>query len=164
MGSPSKIGYERNFPVPQYRVALKKVGCAYYSSATIGHVDAAAEVFCQLAEDADREYIMALYLNARNEPIGCEVLAIGGLFGTTCLAGEVFKGALCANAASLILGHNHPSGDVTPSAADREMTHQAVAAGRALGLSVLDHIIVARSGNYHSMRDVDPMFEERMSA
>ena len=50
---------ESNVPVPQYRVALKEVGCAYYPTKKLTHAEAAARLFCQLSEDADREYVMA---------------------------------------------------------------------------------------------------------
>lgn len=61
---------------------------------------------------------------------------------------EVFKAALLANAAAIVVAHNHPSGDPTPSPDDMEMTRRLVAAGGVLGMSVLDHIIVGHGGYY----------------
>jgi DNA repair protein RadC len=74
----------------------------------------------------------------------------------TCLVPrEVFKGAILANAASIILCHNHPSGDLTPSKEDIHMTEEMMKAGKLLGIRVLDHIIVSNQGyvtihDYHN--------------
>ena len=88
---------------------------------------------------ADREIFVALHLNARNQPVGHEVVSIGSLVHPR----EIFKAAILSNSAGVILVHNHPSGDATPSREDIELTRRMVKAGEILGIEVLDHIIVA---------------------
>ena len=66
---------------------------------------------------------------------------------------DVFKIALLANATVVIVGHNHPSGDTTPSADDRAVTTRIVAAGTTLGIELIDHIIVSTDGSYFSFKE-----------
>jgi DNA repair protein RadC len=76
------------------------------------------------------------------------VVAIGSLTAALVHAREVFKPAVLANAAAVILAHNHPSGDPEPSREDRELTERLVKAGRLLGITVLDHVIVGEERFY----------------
>jgi DNA repair protein RadC len=76
----------------------------------------------------------------------------GTLDATLVHPREVFKAALLSNAASIILTHNHPSGDPTPSPDDHQLTRRLVDAGRLIGVEVLDHIIVG-DGRYFSFRE-----------
>ena len=148
--------------VPQYRIALRQVGAVHYAEAPISDSEAAAAVFAELARDADREHLMALYLSGAADPIGCEIIAIGGRHSASCSAAEIYKGALLANASSVLIGHNHLSGNVRPSEADFEFTRAAIRAGEALGVALLDHVIVSRSGAFHSMRLRDNLFDGGM--
>ncbi len=74
--------------------------------------------------------------------IGINTVSIGSLTGSVVHPREVFKPAILANAASIICGHNHPSGDLEPSNEDRAITKRLVASGRLLGIDVLDHLII----------------------
>ncbi|MCL4473812.1 MAG: DNA repair protein RadC [Actinobacteria bacterium] len=100
---------------------------------------------------ADREHFLALYLNARNVVIHEEIVSVGSLNANIVHPREVFRPAITRGAAAIILAHNHPSGDVTPSREDLNLTARLVEAGRLLGIEVLDHLIVAES-RYLSFR------------
>ena len=100
---------------------------------------------------ADREEFRILFLDRRNGLIADEVQQQGTIDHTPVYPREVVKRALELSAASIILAHNHPSGDPTPSRADIEMTRQIVEAAEPLGIRVHDHIIIARDG-HASMR------------
>ncbi len=89
-----------------------------------------------------REHFAALYLNARNALIARETISIGSLNASLVHPREVFHPAVRELAASIILAHNHPSGDVTPSREDVELTRRLVKAGELMGVEVLDHIVV----------------------
>ena len=91
----------------------------------------------------DREGFAVVHLNGRHRVIGCELVSVGSLNASIVHPREVFKGALLANASSIILGHNHPSGDPDPSEEDLGITLRLEQAGEVLGLSVLDHVIIA---------------------
>ena len=93
-----------------------------------------------------REHFVVLLLNARHEAIGRETVSIGSLNASIVHPREVFRPALFQAAASIILVHNHPSGDPEPSEEDLGITKRLVQAGELLGISVLDHLIIARRG------------------
>jgi DNA repair protein RadC len=96
----------------------------------------------QLAQQ-EREVFSVLWLDARNRLIAYEALFFGTLTQTSVYPREVVKGALRHNCASLILAHNHPSGEPEPSAADRTLTEALKSALSLVDVRVLDHIIVA---------------------
>jgi DNA repair protein RadC len=86
-----------------------------------------------------------LYLNSHYRVIHDEVLSIGTINANLIHPREVFKPALEYGAAAVILVHNHPSGITTPSAADIEITEQLVAAGKIMGINLIDHVIVGHT-------------------
>ena len=96
------------------------------------------------------EQMGIIALNVKNMPIGFCVVSSGGLNFSGAHPREVFAFAIAANAASIILTHNHPSGDPTPSSSDIATTKQLSEAGKILGIPVLDHIIIGE-GNYTSL-------------
>jgi DNA repair protein RadC len=93
-----------------------------------------------------REHFLVLLLNARHEVLGKETVSIGSLNASIVHPREVFKPALVQSAASILLVHNHPSGDPEPSEEDLAITKRLVQAGELLGIGVLDHVIIARRG------------------
>lgn len=99
-----------------------------------------------------RECFAVLYLNSRNQPVGCERVAVGGLNVASLQPREVFGPALTLGAAAVILAHNHPSGDPTPSPEDLAVTRHLQEAGRLLGVEVLDHLVIA-SERFRSLRE-----------
>lgn len=92
---------------------------------------------------ADREHFVVLHLDARNRVTGHETVSIGSLNASMVHPREVFKATILANAASVILVHNHPSGDLTPSREDLSLTQRLQDAGRLLGVDLLDHVLIA---------------------
>jgi DNA repair protein RadC len=94
----------------------------------------------------DREGFYAIHLNVRNRVIGVEEVSKGSMTGVEVHPREVFKAAILNNAAAMIIAHNHPSSDPTPSVQDIELTRRLVESGKMLGISVLDHVIVTDRG------------------
>ncbi|MGU3414638.1 RadC family protein [Enterobacteriaceae bacterium C34A] len=90
----------------------------------------------------EREEFMVLYLNQQNQLIAHEILFAGSISSTEVHPREVVKRALYFNAAAVILAHNHPSGDTTPSQADKTITQRLVQALQLIDIRVLDHLIV----------------------
>lgn len=90
----------------------------------------------------DREHFRAVILNTKNQVLAVETISVGSLNSSLVHPREVFKPALLRSAAAVILIHNHPSGDATPSNEDLEITRRLVEAGQLLGITVLDHIII----------------------
>jgi len=95
--------------------------------------------------DKTREHFIAIYLNARNELIFRKHIFIGTLNASLVHPREIFKEALEHNAASIILVHNHPSGDPAPSEDDLEITKKIIEAGKIMGIDILDHIIISKN-------------------
>lgn len=91
---------------------------------------------------SDREKFIVLHLNVKNQVVSYEVVSIGSLSNSIVHPREVFKGAILANAAHVILLHNHPSGEPEPSEDDIEVTAKLMKAGKLLCIDVLDHIII----------------------
>ena len=98
------------------------------------------------------ERVVVLLLDARQRPVGRETVAVGTVNASRLQAREVFSPVLRAGAAAFVLVHNHPSGDPTPSRADREVTRALREAAALVGVSMLDHLVVARAG-HHSFRE-----------
>jgi DNA repair protein RadC len=99
------------------------------------------------------EHAYALYLDRSNTPVCFACISIGGMAGTVVDPKVVFAHALLSAAHSVVLFHNHPSNNINPSQADRDMTRKMVAAGRVLDIPVLDHLIITLNGGYLSFAD-----------
>lgn len=99
-----------------------------------------------------QEEFKVLLLNRNNQVLGIYPLSKGGVSGTVVDAKLVFSVALKCNASSIIIAHNHPSGNLKPSEADTRLTQKLKEAGNYLDVKVLDHIILSREG-YYSFAD-----------
>ncbi len=104
----------------------------------------------EIIEYEEQFYI--LYLSRSNDVIGYHLHSIGGASGTVVDVKQVLAIAVKANACSIILSHNHPSGNLRPSEADRSLTRKIVQGGSALDVSVLDHLILTKHA-YYSFAD-----------
>ena len=100
----------------------------------------------------DREHFCVLALNTRHQVLRVATVSVGGLSSAQVHPREVFKEAIRYGAAAIILVHNHPSGDPTPSHDDQQITEQLSAAGTLIGIPVLDHIVIG-DGQYTSLRE-----------
>jgi DNA repair protein RadC len=118
----------------------------------------AAAMFASLLEDEPVEVFGVLLLTTKQALIAYHELSRGSIDTTVAHPRELFKVALLANAAAVIVGHNHPSGDPSPSPDDRALTHRIVQAGELMGMEVLDHIIVGHDGRYFSFREAGEVF------
>jgi len=104
--------------------------------------------------EAPVEQIVVLLLDARHRPAGRETVAVGTVNASRVQPRDVFSPVLRAGAAAFVLAHNHPSGDPTPSRADRRVTATLREGAVLVGLTMLDHLIVARGG-HHSFREAE---------
>lgn len=102
---------------------------------------------------ADREMMLAAHLNIKNEPLTVTTIAVGTLNQSFVHPREVFKAAILSNAAGIILFHNHPSGNLTASKEDREVTKRIKEAGELLGIKLIDHLILSHDDYYLSLME-----------
>ncbi len=105
-----------------------------------------------LISDLDREVFMILYLDTKNRIVKDEIVSVGTLNSTVVHPREVFKNAIKDSINSIIIVHNHPSGDSTPSYEDDRLTEKFFQAGELIDIKVLDHVIVGKNG-YYSYKD-----------
>jgi DNA repair protein RadC len=139
--------------IPVYRVTLVREGqMPSYEQRIRCSADGARLLWAYL-EGVDREHFVIVLLDQKNQVIGINTVSVGSLTASIVHPREVFKAAILANAATIICGHNHPSGDTVPSQEDRLMTSRLVSAGKLLGINVVDHIIIGRDGRYFSFAD-----------
>lgn len=117
---------------------------------TVATAEAIARLFAVRQLHDDREHFFVAHLNARCEVIAVEVAAIGTLCGVEVGPREVFRAAIIAGSASIVVGHNHPSGDPSPSRDDDELTRRLAEVGSIVGVPVADHVIVGANGRYYS--------------
>ena len=117
-------------------------------------VSSAADAYALLANlrRKDREHFVALFLNCRHQLIRRRIVAIGSLTGVEIHPRELFKPAIAASAAAIVIAHNHPSNDPTPSRADVELTSRFRQVGDLVGIPILDHLVVC-AGGYVSLAE-----------
>ncbi len=96
-------------------------------------------------KDKAKEHFKLILLNARNKILGISTISIGSLNASIVHPREVFKDAIVNNAYSIVLVHNHPSGDAEPSENDIKMTKKLVESGKILGIEVIDHVIIGKN-------------------
>jgi DNA repair protein RadC len=99
-----------------------------------------------------REEFIALYMNKRNEILGYFLVSCGGMSATIADPKLIFSAALKAGACSVIIAHNHPSGNIEPSAEDKKLTSRVRSGGELLEIQLIDHIIIT-ADNYFSFCD-----------
>jgi DNA repair protein RadC len=147
--------------VPVYEICLKRTGYVDTDHPYVCSPGIAETVIQRYLADVDREHFVVLLLDTKNKMIGMNTVAIGGLDRCTILIREVFKAAIALNAASIIIAHNHPSGEVHPSGEDKRLTDVVRRVGQDLSIPVLDHVIVGwGSGKYFSFREAGLIPEE----
>jgi len=101
----------------------------------------------------DRENLVGLYLDTKNKPVGINHISMGTLNSSLVHPREVIKPAILLNAYSIILAHNHPSGNILPSNHDKSMTERINNACQIMGFKLLDHLILGFDGDYFSFND-----------
>lgn len=147
---PQRLSQESEIPIVKacQIVAVGELGRRFFDKSqngltTIRNAKEAYEYLIDM-RGLSKEHLRGLYLNSRNKVIRDEVISIGTVDSNIIHPREVFRPGIEYNAAAVILAHNHPSGDTTPSDEDRKVTEQLIEAGRIVGIEVLDHIIITK--------------------
>lgn len=108
----------------------------------VGTPEDAFAVVGPLLVDRDRERCVLVSLDSRHRVIGVDMVSVGSVDHTFMAPREIFRDALLRGASAVVVAHNHPSGDPTPSADDRQVTRRLAQAGAAVGVDLLDHLVV----------------------
>ena len=128
--------------VPIYRVTLVRETSLTAPAPRLRSAEQAAALLRQYLGAVDREHFVVILLDRKNTPIGINTVSIGSLTASVVHMRETFKAAILANAAAILCGHNHPSGDPEPSREDRALTQRLVDAGKLLGIPLVDHVVI----------------------
>jgi len=117
-----------------------------------------AEIMFEYLNGADRECFVVIALNTKNDINSISTISIGTLSSSLAHPREIFKTAILSNAANIILCHNHPSGDTSPSKEDILISKKVKECGDILGIKVLDHIIITDTKKFLSMKSENIVF------
>lgn len=139
--------------IPIFRVQLVKESRQAVERKSITSPQAAAVILHRYLRGADREMFVVMGLTTKNQVIGLNTVSVGSLDAALIHPREIYKPAILMNAASILLAHNHPSGDPTPSPEDRQVTARLVEAGRLLGIEVIDHLILGEGETFLSLKE-----------
>lgn len=134
--------------------AVYERGPDYVNANELDKFTSSRNVFewAQKLKDQTKEMFLALHLDSKNRLLCVDVVSIGSLNASIVHPREVFKMALLSNAASILLIHNHPSGDPNPSREDLDLTKQLSKGSEMLGVRILDHVIIG-DNQYCSLAD-----------
>lgn len=150
---------------PIYEVRLKRTGVAS-DQKEASTPEAAVRLFRETIPDDGIEHIAVAFVNTRHRIIGIQDVSRGTLDASPTYPREIAKAALAANAKAVILGHNHPSGDLTPSRDDLILTEKVGATLKSTGVNLLDHVIFTHepgSTSHHSIRASSPTYFNPMT-
>lgn len=127
-------------------MAVVEITHRLYQVQSTPHIDSAADILKIISyiKNKKREHFIAIYLDARNQLIKTYTVSIGSIDASIAHPREVFEPAIRCHASSIIVAHNHPSGDPQPSHADLLITKRLQQAGNLLGIELIDHIIIAQ--------------------
>ncbi|WP_029421719.1 JAB domain-containing protein [Alicyclobacillus macrosporangiidus] len=131
---------------------VKERTLKYEGSRRIRCAEDAANIFRDYIGNADREMFVVMVLSTKHNVNAIHTVSLGILDASIVHPREVFKPAILSNASSVIVGHNHPSGDPEPSPEDEAVTRRLVEAGKILGIDVLDHIVIGDEGRFVSLK------------
>ncbi|MHB2027017.1 MAG: JAB domain-containing protein [Elusimicrobiota bacterium] len=147
--------------VPFYQVKLERNGSIVEDGKIADCPFRAEAIFREMVADSPKEHFMLMCLNVRNKVIGVCEISVGTLSASLVHPRELFGPAILLNAAAIIVGHNHPSGDCTPSAEDKDVTRRLQESGTLLGIPLLDHVIINGTGDFYSFREQGLLKGER---
>jgi len=142
----------RSYALPRYRIMLVRESGVTAGDVRISDSQKAHRFLEPLFDGLDREHFMVVALDAKHSVIGINTVSIGSVTLSIVHPREVFKPLILMNASAVLLAHNHPSGDPTPSQEDRALTRRLKEGGELLGIVVLDHLVLGED-RYYSFAD-----------
>lgn len=138
---PRVIKFKQIRAVYETLTVKEEVAGYFHPLTRYTHPEQVFRVFSFLQQET-KEYFLTVHLDGKNRILAVEILSVGSLNQSIVSPRELYKTALLSSAAAVVLIHNHPTGDPTPSREDIEITKRLVAAGELLAIRVIDHIII----------------------
>ena len=113
-----------------------------------------AHILCKdFLENEDREKLIVVCLDTKNQPTSINIASIGTINSSLVHPREIFKTAILSNSNSILVAHNHPSGNPTPSEEDINITNRLQEVGEIIGIKLIDHIIIGEDDNFISLKE-----------
>lgn len=134
-------------------IKLIKESSIQYIGRKVSSPSDAANLVNDFLYDIDREVLVVVSLDTKNQPTNLSVCSMGSLNSSIVHPREVFKTAVLSNAASILIAHNHPSSDPTPSQEDINITKRLYESGKILGIDLIDHIIIGDKTKFVSLKE-----------
>jgi DNA repair protein RadC len=141
------------YEIPIYEVQLVRDSGVAQEREQVAGPDDSGKILNDFLATADREKFCVVMLDAKLRVIGINVASVGLLSSAPAHPREVFKPAILANASAIVVGHNHPSGELDPSDQDIAISNRLKDAGEVLGIEVLDSVIVDGTGGVMSLKE-----------
>ena len=138
--------------LPMYEVRLVRDGSLQSDRRVIRTPDDAYTILKPYFESLPNEHFLGIFLSTKNTVLGISCISVGSLNASIVHPRELFQRAILSNSASIILAHNHPSGDPTGSPEDFDLTRKLVDVGNILDIRILDHVIIG-DGKYISLKE-----------
>ena len=142
-----------SYRIPRYKISMIRDGSICADRRAITRSNDLLPILREYFAHHDREEMIVALLDAKHRIIGINSVSVGSLTLSIVHPRETFKAAIVSNCAAVILAHNHPSGDPTPSQEDRQLTTRLKDCGVLLGIPVLDHLVIGDEGHYVSFAD-----------
>ncbi len=140
-----------SYRIPVVTIQLVRERTMASETKQIKCAEDAAAILMQYLQGADREHFVALTLDTKHKVTSIHTVSIGSLDASIVHPREVLKPAILGNASGVLVGHNHPSGDPTPSPEDIAVTRRLAEACKIIGIDLLDHVVVG-DGRFHSLK------------
>lgn len=134
-------------------IKMVKEKSILYGNRALSSPSDAVTLLSEFLEDSDREMLLVCCLDTKNQPTCINVVSIGTLNSSLVHPREVFKPAILSNSCSIIIAHNHPSGNPSPSKDDINITTRLKESGKILGIDLMDHIIIGENNDFVSLRN-----------
>jgi DNA repair protein RadC len=138
-----------------YELVVKRKKVADQSDERVEQPAVAAKMFRDFAKDSNQESLFVMVLGGRNNLIGIEQVYVGTATGTSVRVNEVFRSCILTGGQGIVVVHNHPSGDHSPSDEDKKLTEDLIRGARLLDIEFLDHLVISSEG-YTSIRSNVP--------
>lgn len=145
-------GIDRMNRINIVTVKMEKVKSMLVDNKQVTSPQDVYEIIKKYLDGADREHLVLLTLNTKNAINSITTVSIGSLNSSVVHPREVFKTAILTNASSIIMAHNHPSGDPAPSREDINITERIKEGGKLLGINLLDHVVIG-DNSYSSLKE-----------
>ena len=133
-------------------IKMVKESSFLYKNRRISSPKDVVELLRNFLEGADREQFITCCMDTKNQPTSINIVSVGTINSSLVHPREVFKTAILGNSSSIIVAHNHPSGDPLPSKEDIDITQRLKEAGKIIGIDLIDHVIIGED-RYVSLKE-----------